>query len=110
MALLPPKKQEPCYDIELGYRYSIIGRQEFAAVLSYAVTISAITVQCVSLMVVYNAFSGKHQGTSTKAPHPNAITPVRSEQKKHILADHTVPAEPYRRPETSHVTEKTPQH
>ena len=29
-----------------------IRRQEFSAVLTYTVTISAITVQCVSLMVV----------------------------------------------------------
>jgi len=56
MALLPPKNRSLVMILNSGtgtrLLLSFISRQEFAAVLTYTVTISTITVQCVSLMVV----------------------------------------------------------
>ena len=51
-----------------------IRRQEFAAVLTYTVTISAITVQCINLIVVvqYGTYSSRLR-VSTNQSIPNQV-------------------------------------
>ena len=77
MALSPPKNRSLVVILNsAGTRLLLffIRRQEFAAVLTYTVTISAITVQCINLIVVvqYGTYSSRLR-VSTNQSIPNQV-------------------------------------